>query len=187
MGGASSEEGEYLQEPLRCVGIHAGEAVCSVAANEPLVFPQPVAIYKAHSGVMHSLQVSEQGLKPRMFDTLAPLTAPPFLTSSICTSGTATEWLSEYQHAAREGDENWGSPGMQAFLESKGKADWTGLAAAGSHPCPTPQNFPVDTPLPSVQPLLSKHSCDTEWPWVGLGVLMMTVWLCVLNKAVSAA
>lgn len=142
MGGASSEEGEYLQEPLRCVGIHAGEAVCSVAANEPLVFPQPVAIYKAHSGVMHSLQVSEQGLKPRMFDTLAPLTAPPFLTSSICTSGTATERLSEYQHAAREGDENWGSPGMQAFLESKGKAK-TGLALQqlGVIPAQPPKTF----------------------------------------------
>lgn len=46
---------------------------------------------------------------------------------------------------------------------------------------------PVGTPLLSVQPLLSKCSCDMEWPSVGLEILMMTVRWYVLNKAVSAA
>lgn len=94
--------------------------------------------------------------------------------------------MSKCQHAAREGDENGGpGAGRQASLESKGKQR-TGQALQQlriilAHPPP------VDTPLLSVQPLLSKCSCDIEWPSVGLEILMMTAQWYVLNKAVSAA
>ena len=61
--GASSQEEEYLQEPLRCVGIHEERrgTACKAAANELLIFPQPLAIYTLLSG-NHSKLVYQSGV-----------------------------------------------------------------------------------------------------------------------------
>lgn len=85
--------------------IHAWEAACRVAASEPLIFPQPVTMYKKHSsGVLQSLQVSEQGRKPQFFDTplwlpSSPLPFSPvpyapqeFLPSGCLNTSMQPEW-----------------------------------------------------------------------------------------------
>lgn len=108
--GASSQEGEYLQEPLRCVGILARETAPSVAADRLLISHCLLQFTNHSPGGSHAKQsIRQGGVKPRLFDTpSAFLTASLFLTSSICTSGISTVRLSKYQRAARKGEENWG-------------------------------------------------------------------------------
>lgn len=167
------------------MGIHAGGAACSVAANELLIFPQPIAIYKEHSpGILHSLQVSEQGQKPPSFDTPLWLPSSPLPFSPVPYA--PQEFLNCLNTSMQpEREMRTGVLGQAGVLREQREAEnWTGFAAASNHPCPPP---PVGTPLLLVQPLLSKCSCDIEWPSVGLEILMMTARWYVLNKAVSAA
>lgn len=150
--------------PCRC-GVGAGELPAAWLQMN-CSFSHSLLQFTIHSpGVMQSLRVSEQGrLKPRLFDTsLAFLTVPLFLTSSVHTSGISTEQLSKYQRAAREGEDYW-SPGHADILREdmrSQKLDWLCSSLELFYHCPT---FSICTPFPSVQPQLSRWSCDMEWP-----------------------
>lgn len=135
-------------------------------------FSHSLLQFTKHSpGVMHSLQVSERGLKPQLSDTPLWLLSLPLPFTPVPYA--PTEWLSKYQHAAREGDKNWawGQAGICGEQTQSNELDW--LCSNLESSLPNPSNFPVDTPLLSVQSPLSSYGM--EWPSLGVEVLMMTV------------